>query len=109
MCQISKDYIKDLTIRSLRSHIDLNNLLSMLPNLQKFYLKYGVLNAGMSFEMDMFGMKEEDVKSLSIALSNLNKLKVLSLKENKIDDNLLRGLLVGLIENTSITELGKIN
>lgn len=108
LCALSNDYIKNLELKSFRSHIDMASVLQCLPNLTHLQLSYRVLNAGMSFQIEMCGMKLTDAMNLSISLANPNitpNLISLNLSENLIDDSLLIKLVEGLNENKTIQYL----
>eukprot|EP00760_Papus_ankaliazontas_P038935 PhM_4_TR9423/c0_g1_i1/m.67352 len=106
LCLLSAASATSLNLSRLRCHFDLHELFSWLPQLRELRLTYGVLNAGMEFELKMFGMHDTDAMSLRDALrlptTNLTTLK---LPENRIDDNLLRGILSGLVKNTTVTHI----
>jgi hypothetical protein len=64
----SMDYIFTLTFRQLPSHIDISELCSLLPNLSKLDIAYGVNKIGMNYERMLFGMKISDATSLARAV-----------------------------------------
>jgi len=108
LCGLSNEYVRHLEIKAFRSHIDLTTVLDLLPNLTHLQLSYRVLNAGMSFQLDMCGMKQADAKFLASSLGDASiapKLVSLNLSENMITDTLLKGILVGLLKNESVTHL----
>lgn len=109
-----QDYIFTLTIRELRSHLDMSEVCSRLPNLTKLDLTYGVKKCGMEYVRMMFGMKISDANSLATCLAlgggpgtgvGGGILTSVVLTCNLIDDDLLRMLMTGLIKNDSITHL----
>lgn len=105
LLKVCQDYIFTLTVKQLPSHPDMERVLALLPNLSKLELSYGVGKCGMNYERMMFGMKISDANHLSRALMVTPNLTTLVLQGNLIDDDLLRMLTTGLINNESITHL----
>lgn len=116
LLEACQDYIFTLTIRELRSHLDMSEVCSRLPNLTKLDLTYGVKKCGMDYVRMMFGMKISDANSLASCLAlgggggpasqmGGGILTSVVLTCNLIDDDLLRMLMTGLIKNDSITHL----
>lgn len=101
----SQDNVFCLTINQLLSHIDMEQVCSLLPNLTKLTLTYGVKQIGMKYERMLFGMKISDATSLAKMIKNSYSLTTLILPRNLLDDDLLRMLMTGLMKNTSITHL----
>jgi hypothetical protein len=99
------DYIFTLTFRQFPSHLDLCDLCSLLPNLIKLDISYGVNKIGMNYERMLFGMKISDATCCAKLIESTNILTTLVLASNMIDDDLLRVLTTGLIKNNTITTL----
>ncbi len=101
------DYIFTVSFRQLPSHLDLAELLSpsLLPNLTRLDIVYGVNKIGMNYERMLFGMKISDATSLAKAFVRTDTLATLLMAGNMIDDDLLRMLMTGLIKNNTITHL----
>lgn len=99
------DYIFTLTFRQLPSHLDLSELCSLLPNLTKLDIVYGVNKVGMNYERMLFGMKISDSSSLAKTFLHTDSLTTLVMSRNMIDDDLLRMLMTGLIKNNTITSI----
>lgn len=97
------DYIFTVSFRQLPSHIDLSELLSMMPNLTKLEVTYGVNKIGMNYERMLFGMKIADATALAKAFYRADTLTTILLTGNMIDDDLLRMLMSGLIKNSTVT------
>jgi hypothetical protein len=97
------DYIFTVSFRQLPSHIDLSELLSMMPNLAKLEITYGVNKIGMNYERMLFGMKIADATALAKAFNRAETLTTILLTGNMIDDDLLRMLMSGLIKNSTVT------
>lgn len=97
------DYIFTVSFRQLPSHIDLSELLSMMPNLTKLEVTYGVNKIGMNYERMLFGMKIADATALAKAFNRADNLTTIMLMGNMIDDDLLRMLMSGLIKNSTVT------
>jgi hypothetical protein len=103
--EAAEDYVFNLTIRQLMSHMDLSHIFSRLPNLSKLELTYGVKQIKMNYERSLFGMKISDADSLKQCIKTTDVLTTLMLPANLIDDDLLRQLMGGLINNSTITHL----
>lgn len=107
LCHISSAYIQEIEVLSLRAtYISIQKLLLSLPNLKSLLLSKGVRNAGMSFELKMFGMSTIDCKSLAHCLKLPTcQITQLQLPENMIDDEMLQILLSGLVQNDKVQHL----
>ena len=81
------------------------HIFSRLPNLSKLELTYGVKQIKMNYERSLFGMKISDADSLKQCIKTTDVLTTLMLPANLIDDDLLRQLMGGLINNSTITHL----
>lgn len=101
----SMDYIFSLVFKQLPSHIDLFDVCSLLPNLNKLDVTYGVKKIGMNYERMLFGMKISDATALAKIFDQTDTLTSVVLSGNLIDDDLLRMLMTGLIKNNTITHL----
>lgn len=101
----SEDYVFSLKITELLSHIDMEAVFKLLQNLTALELTYGVRHIGMKYERALFGLKIADARSLAKAVKQTETLTVLSLPQNLMDDDLLRMLMTGLINNNTITHL----
>ena len=67
------DYIFTLTFRQNPSHIDMFDICSLMPNLSKLDITYGVNKAGMNYERMLFGMKISDATSLAKVFDTTGK------------------------------------
>jgi hypothetical protein len=99
------DYIFSISFRQLPSHLELYELCSLLPNLNKLDIVYGIKKVGMNYERMLFGMKISDATSLAKIFDSTETLTTVILSGNLIDDDLLRMLMTGLIKNNTITHL----
>jgi hypothetical protein len=99
------DYIFTIRFQQLPSHIDMSDLLSLLPNISKLDIVYGVNKIGMNYERMLFGLKISDATSLAKCFDRTDTLTSLCLSGNMIDDDLLRMLMTGLIKNNTITSI----
>lgn len=99
------DYIFTITFRQLPSHLELYEICSLLPNLNKLDIVYGIKKVGMNYERMLFGMKISDATSLAKIFDQTETLTTVILSGNLIDDDLLRMLMTGLIKNSTITHL----
>lgn len=101
----SMDYIFTLVFKQFPSHLDMSELCSMLPNLTRLDVTYGVNKIGMSYERMLFGMKISDATGLAKCFDRTETLTTVVMSGNLIDDDLLRMLMTGLIKNNTITHL----
>jgi hypothetical protein len=101
----SLDYIFTVSFKQLPSHIELFEICSILPNLSKLDILYGVKKIGMNYERMLFGMKISDATSLAKIFDQSETLTTVILSGNLVDDDLLRMLMTGLIKNNTITHL----
>lgn len=102
-----QDLVHTITLTQLPSHLDLGEICCKLPMLSKLDLTYGRNNVGMNFERNMFGIKITDASYLAkIFESSWNPyLVTVVLSGNMIDDDLLRILMTGLLNNRTIMNL----
>ena len=110
---------QDLTIlpyaKSMCSKAALNNGMSIKAILSLFWfvcsgiahfsLAYGLRNAGMNYDRAMFGMKLPDCRSLAKTLEKCETLVTLSLAGNLLEDDKVRMIASGLVDNHSVTDL----
>ena len=99
------DYIFTINFKQLPSHLELYEICSLLPNLSKLDIVYGIKKVGMNYERMLFGMKISDATSLAKVFDQSETLTTVVLSGNLIDDDLLRMLMTGLINNNTITHL----
>eukprot|EP00762_Andalucia_godoyi_P001364 ANDGO_04850.mRNA.1 Protein phosphatase 1 regulatory subunit 37 homolog len=95
-------FVRRLTLRQLRSHVSLPALFNLFPNITEFSVSYGIRTQGMGFEMNMLGMRQSDASYIAEILKTVRGLKILRLSECMMDDILLRGILSGLVKNTTL-------
>lgn len=101
---LSQGDIYSLRLVNQRCHFDISDLFSRLPHLESFLVTYSVLNAGISFKFDMLGMKQHDATALHNVLKSSNlALRSLSLPSNAITSEMLKGIVGGLVKNTTLT------
>ena len=105
LCQDCSSTVKSLKLTHQRCHFDVHELFSKLTNLQEFSLTYSVLNASVNFKLNMIGMNPSDAVSLQRVLKTFTGLSSLSLPGNRIDANILKALVAGLVKNSSLTAL----
>jgi hypothetical protein len=101
----AEDYVFNLSLNQLLSHLDLEIVFARLPNLSGLALSYSVRNVGVKYDRSLFGMKISDAMSLAKCVRATESLTVLSLQCCMIDDDLLRMLMTGLIKNQTVTSL----
>ena len=89
------DYLFTIKFRQLPSHLDLFELCSLIPNLTKLDLTYGVNKVGMNYERMLFGMKISDATTIAKVVEGSETLTTLIMSGNMIDDDLLRVLMTG--------------
>jgi len=99
------DCIFTVSFKQFPSHADLYEICSLLPNLAKLDIVYGVKKIGMNYERMLFGMKISDATYLAKVFEQTDTLATLVLSGNLCDDDLLRMLMTGLIKNNTITYL----
>ena len=80
-------------------------VLCRLPNLTRFDITYGINQVGIHYDRVQFGLKVSDAQSLASYFGRCTVLSSLILQCNIIDDDLLKMLMAGLSQNTSITQL----
>jgi Leucine-rich repeat (LRR) protein len=100
-----QDYIVSLRLRQMLRHVDIAHVVRALPNLARLDLTYGVKSIGMAYDRVLFGMKISDASSLAKAVAGAPLLSTLILQRNLVDDDLLRLLMVGLEECSTVTFL----
>lgn len=100
-----EDHVFSLTLSQLPSHMDLELVLSRLPNLTALSLTYGMHRIGMRYDRGLFGMRPADAESLARSIAITDSLTSLSLPSNGIDDSLLLLLMTGLLSNQTLTHL----
>ena len=68
-------------------------------------VRYGMRNVGMDFDRSIFGMKLSDCRSMARCLEYSESLTFLNLSHNMLDDDKVRMLASGLINNLSVVHL----
>eukprot|EP00948_MAST-09A_sp_MAST-9A-sp1_P002878 g2878.t1 len=101
----SEDFVFNLTLRQLPSHMDLQQVFKRLPNLSKLSLTYGIRRVGIDYERALFGLKILDAENLAKCIKATDVLTSLELPCNLMDDQLLTILMAGLINNNTVTNL----
>lgn len=106
LCAFSKRFVRGLHISQLPSHLDLQVLLGTTTGcLTSLSLTYGMLNVGMDYDRSLFGMKLSDCRTLAKALERTETLTYLNLSNNLLDDEKVRMVASGLVDNLSVTHL----
>lgn len=70
-----------------------------------FRLTYGLRNTGMNYDRALFGMKLPDCRSLAKMLEKSETLVTLALPGNLLEDDKVRMIASGLVDNHSVTDL----
>lgn len=70
-----------------------------------FSLTYGLRNTGMNYDRAMFGMKLPDCRSVARMLEKSETLVTLALPGNLLEDDKIRMIASGLVDNHSVTDL----
>ncbi|KAF8290208.1 leucine-rich protein [Trypanosoma cruzi] len=106
LCLVCREYVYTLDLACQVTRFALyESLLSRMPHLEDIRLTIGVKNAGTSFEWEMMGFGESDALNLRRALMRYPPLRYLRLPNNRLNSSLLKGILGGLVHNTSIVVL----
>lgn len=106
MCALCGPDIYGLQLPHQQCHFDLyENLFSKLPHLEEFLLTYSVLNAAVTFKLDMIGFRQADALCVQRVLKTCPALKTLALPGNRIDGDLVKAILAGLVKNNTLTHL----
>ncbi|KEG11148.1 leucine-rich protein [Trypanosoma grayi] len=106
LCIVSREYVYALHLPCQTTRFDLyTQLLSRLPHLEHLRLTYGANNVGTSFEWDMMGFSESDAANVRYALNKYPPLRSLRLPNNRINSSLAKGILSGLVLNTTLRVL----
>lgn len=104
--KLSADYVHRLHIKELKSHMDVGLLFQSLPDLTDVGIVYGHRRVGMDYERSMYGMKNADATCLAKAIKyKSNYLTMVNLSSNLMDDDKLRLLVTGLLDNDTVTHL----
>ena len=106
LLRLSKQYVRNLTIRQLPSHLDLELIFKNLREaLTSLSLTYGMRNVGMDYDRSLFGMKLSDCRLMAKALESSETLTHLDLSNNLLDDDKVRMVCSGLVDNISVIQL----
>lgn len=103
--QACEDWIFNLHISALPSHLDLELVVSRLPNLTHLSLSYGAGHPSFRFDRGTFGVTVKDMDALGRVLRATDCLTSLSLPSCGIDDGMLASLVQGLLDNGTVTHL----
>ena len=106
MLVFSKKYVRSIRLQQFPSHMDLSVLFDvMATSLTTLGLTYGMRNVGMDYDRSLFGMKLADCRSLAKCLERSEVLTYLDLRGNLLDDDRVRMVASGLVDNLSVTHL----
>lgn len=101
----TRNFIFNLDIEELPSHLDLRYIFRNVPCISKFRVSYGAKHLGSEYDRSLFGMRMNDAASITKCIKNAQCLTSLSLPCNLIDDELVRMLTKGFLYNKTIIEL----
>lgn len=101
----SSSFIHCIKLEQLPSHLDLSQILPLFTNLSSLDITYKVLNVGMNYNEEDFGMNLNDALNISKYLHSTKSLSTLVLSECLIDDETVHILMGGLQQNNTITTL----
>jgi len=101
----SSPFIHSIKLDQLPSHLDLSQILPLFNNLSSLDITYKVLNVGMNYNAEDFGMNLNDALNISKYLHSTKSLSTLILSECLIDDETVHILMGGLQQNNTITTL----
>eukprot|EP00002_Diphylleia_rotans_P016133 TRINITY_DN3134_c0_g1_i2.p1 TRINITY_DN3134_c0_g1~~TRINITY_DN3134_c0_g1_i2.p1 ORF type:complete len:348 (+),score=71.92 TRINITY_DN3134_c0_g1_i2:272-1315(+) len=109
LMKLSGKFVGNLVLKQMLCHLDLKKIFENLPHLLTLGLTYCKRNVGMEFEWSMFGMSLEDSASLAQCLRHSvsmgGNLSTLILSHNMIDDDKLRVIATGLLDNPTLTQI----
>ncbi|KAG8345869.1 hypothetical protein TRVL_03297 [Trypanosoma vivax] len=106
LCHTTKEYVYSVDLPCQVTHLDLyNDVLLHMPHVEHLRLTYGVSNVGTNFEWGMIGFTEEDALGMRYVLKKYMPLRSIRLPNNRLNSSLLKGILSGLVSNTSIRVL----
>jgi hypothetical protein len=94
-----------LEITELMSHLSMETLFRLLPNLNDLTITFGAKHVGMEYESSLFGMKMADAEIFKECLKSTQSLTRLSLPNNLLDYDLIKILSTGLMLNKTISIL----
>ena len=89
----------------LRQRCEMQVKLVWCSSLNHFTLHYGMRDVGMDYDRAVFGMKLSDCRSLARCLEYCETLVSLDLSCNLLDDDKLRMLASGLVNNLSVVDI----
>ncbi|KAL0020418.1 hypothetical protein WJX77_001282 [Trebouxia sp. C0004] len=102
----SSKFVNSLHLQQLPSHLDLQVIFdAMRSGIAHFSLTYGLRNTGMNYDRAMFGMKLSDCRSVAKMLEKSETLITLALPGNLLEDDKIRMIASGLVDNHSVTDL----
>lgn len=102
----SRKFVRSINLKQFPSHLDLQIVFdTMHTSPTSFALTYGMQNVGMDYDRSLFGMKLSDCRSMAKALERTETLTYLNLSNNMLDDDKVRMIASGMVENISITHL----
>lgn len=102
----SKKFARRLSIMQLPAHVDLQMLFDTTAScLTSLTLKFGMKNVGMDYDRSLFGMKLSDCRAIARVLEHSETLEYLSLADNLLDDDKVRMVASGLVDNLSVVHL----
>jgi len=102
----SKRYARALTVTQLPAHVDLAMLFDTTAScLTSLTLTYGMKHVGMDYDKSLFGMKLSDCRALAKAIERAETLICLCLSGNLLDDDKVRMVASGLVDNLSVVHL----
>lgn len=106
LCTLCGADIYSLRLDHQRCRIDIfESLFAKLPHLEELLLTYSVLNAAVTFKLDMIGFRQADALGMQRVLKSCPMLKSLRLPGNRIDSILLKAIVAGLVKNNTLTTL----
>jgi Ran GTPase-activating protein (RanGAP) involved in mRNA processing and transport len=106
LCALCGSDVYSINLTHQKAHFDVFEMLfAKLPHLEEFSLTYCVLNAAVAFKLDMIGFKQADAIGIQRVLKTYPSIKSLSLPGNRIDAELLKAMLAGLVKNNTLTYL----
>ena len=88
-----QDFIFTIKFRQLPSHLKLDAICNLFPNITNVDIKYVAKNVKTNYEEELFEAKLSETSGIGKAIRNMQFITSLTLSNNQIDDDILRQLV----------------